>query len=149
MKIRVEVKNTMRNVSETRLPTQSELVKKLKDYASGNKGLVLYHKSFYDYHYDTKLNNYHTVDSIATIGDVIDVVATGDKVFIVVDCREDAIFDPDERYICFYRAVMESGTNSKSRRLKFTNLFAVDIIHINEDEVTDKMEFSTVELITA
>lgn len=139
----------MKNVSETRLPTQSELMKKLKDYASGNKGLVLYHKSFYDYQYDTKLNNYHTVDSITTIGDITDVESNGSKVFIVIDCRENAPIDPDERYICFYRAVMESDTGSKSRRLKFTNLFAVDIIRINEDEVTDKMEFSVVELIAS
>lgn len=130
-----------------RLPTQSELVAKLKDYASGNKGLVLYHESFYDYQYDTKLNKYHTVDSITTIGGIVDVESSGDKVFIVVDCRENALLDPDEKYICFYRAVMESDTGSNNHRLKFTNLFAVDIIHINEDEVTDKMEFSAVELI--
>lgn len=138
----------MRSAAETRLPTPSELVVKLKDYASGNKGLVLYHKNFYEYQYDTKLNNYHTVDSIATIGDITDVERDGDRVFIIIDCREAAQLDPDERYICFYRAVMESGSNSKSRRLKFTNLFAVDIIHIDEDEVTDKMELSTVELVS-
>lgn len=120
---------------------------KLKEYASGNKGLVSYHNSFYDYQYDTKLNNYHVVDPIVTIGNIADVELINGKVFIILDCNNELSLDPSERYICFYRSVMESGMRSRSRRLKFTNLFAVDIIHINEDEVTDKMELSTVEAV--
>lgn len=139
----------MRSRTETRLPTQSELVEKIKVYASGSKGLVSYHNSFYDYQFDTKLNSYHSVDSIVVIGSIADVELVEDKVFIILDCKDETPLDVDERYICFYRAVMESGLNSKSRRLKFTNLFAVDIIHINEDEVTDKMELSIVELVAA
>lgn len=132
-----------------RLPTQLELVMAIKEYASGSKGLVLYHDSFYDYQYDTKLNNYHAVDSIVTIGNITDVERKDGKVFIILDCNDEKPLDPSERYICFYRSVMESGLRSRSRRLKFTNLFAIDIIHIEEDEVTERMELSTVEAVNS
>lgn len=129
-----------------RLPAPWGLMNKLIEYASGNKGMVLYHNSLYEYRYDTKLNNYHSVDSIVSIGNIADVQMIDGKVFIILDCINEMGLDVNERYICFYRAVMEPGMRRPNiRRLQFTNLFAVDIIHINEDELTDKMELSIVE----
>lgn len=127
-----------------RMPGLNDIKIALDKYSYGQKGIIILHDTMYAYKYDTQANtNYHNVDSRQVIGRVYDTIIDQDKIYIHVDVKTDMI-DLNEQYICFFRAQMESET-LLNKQLKITNLFAIDLVHVLEQEKTEKMEFSTIE----
>lgn len=128
--------------SINRYPPVGELKKFLVMYMESGQGIVILHDSFYDYQYDTKLSNYHKVDSHNVIGHIVDVLTdeNEEKIYLIVEFNDT--FNAKKEYICYYRANLESDPREKDRTLKITDLFAVDLITIAESEKETITELS-------
>lgn len=126
---KVEIKT---NDSIKRMPDIREVKRAIDEYCVGFNGVVIHHNSYYDYNYDTSLKDYHVVDSNNIIGQVVSTVIEDGKLFGIMDLTDD--FNSDRNYICFYRANMQSQDSS---RFEITNLFAVDLIEIKQNDGID------------
>lgn len=128
---------------QVRYPLLEEAKDALISYITLGQGIVTLHRSFYEYQYDTKLNAYHKVDSTVIIGQIRNAFIENDKLFVTVDVNDT--YNLDKKYICFYRATLQSEPHSTDRRLRITSLFAVDLIVILDNEIDQISELSIVE----
>lgn len=135
------------SVAANRFPPLTEIKSELEQYIKDGQGLIILHKSLYEYRYDTRLTDYHRVDSIGTIGHIDSVVIENGKLFIIVEMNDN--FVPDKKYICFYRSTMQSDPLSTDRTLHISHLFAVDLVTVLETELTDSITLSTIEVYEA
>lgn len=150
MKLKIKVLNRELGAEsdhrQVRLPYPEDLKAAIDQYMTLGQGVVVYHNSFFDYKYDTKLNNYHNVDSISVAGHVIESVVEDNQVYVYIDLNEE--INKDESYLCFYRATMQSDPQMPDHTLKITNLFSIDLIHIEQKEIeTDHINPPTFEII--
>lgn len=147
MLYKVELKTKMApSVPVDRYPTLEEIKNAMEGYIHTGQGIVTLHRSFYEYRWDTELSDYLKVDSVETVGHIANVVnENNEKIFLLVDFN--TAYEPTENYICFYRASMQSNPKDTDRRLHISNLFAVDLVTILEDEKTENMELSSIKLV--
>ncbi len=124
-----------------RLPSVSDLVTALEQYKELGQGVVIYHNSLYDYKYDTKLSDYTKVDSKQIVGHLLGEEIEDNQLFLIIEFNDT--FDPERNCICFYRAIMESNPSSEDRRLKITNLFAIDYVAVLDSELTEYVTLSS------
>jgi hypothetical protein len=128
-----------REVSEhttvTRLPYAKDLKDAVDKYITTGQGVVVLHQSLYDYRYDTKLSDYHKVDSISIAGHVVASEVRGEKVFVTIELNDSV--STEKRYLCFYRAPMQSAPSMVDHTLMLTNLFSIDLITVLDKEVEE------------
>lgn len=142
MLYKIELK-TITNDTKNRMPTLNKVKQYIDDYADGNNGVIVYHTSFYEYRYDTRIAYYDHVDSHGIIGHVVSSMIEDEKLYIVADINEN--FVPEGQFICAYRAIMDSSVESNDIDFDQFHLFAIDLIHIAEDESMTIEKLSNVE----
>jgi hypothetical protein len=148
LKIKVQTvgsNQTKGSYSIKKLPTPEILKEALDNYIETGKGAVVLHSSLYDYRYDTKLSDYHNVDSISVAGHIKKTTIEDEEVYAFIELNDDV--DANKRYICFYRATMQSDPAMDDRTLRITNLFAVDLIRVLDTELTDNTQLSSFEVV--
>lgn len=147
MRVKVEVKVPTDKGAIKRMPSNEEIKDALDHYCIGFNGVVIYHSSLYDYQFDTQGSDYHSVDSIVIIGHIESTLVEKDKVYSIIEVGDEKTVEPilmENKYICFFRAQMQANPKSTDRTLHISNLFAVDMIHVLESEMTDSLELSEI-----
>lgn len=150
MRLKIEVQNSgsedaRRNHTITRLPSAEALKEAIENYIHTGNGAVILHSSLYDYRYDTKLADYHKVDSISIAGHIFEVTVENGIVYVNIELNDD--ININKKYICFYRATMESDPNLADRTLVITNLFSVDLITVLDSELSENTNLSSFEIL--
>lgn len=130
---KVEVVTKVSKAVPNRLPPVEELQEAFEHYIERGQGIVNIHRDRYEYHYDLMLNDYHKVDSNEVIGHIGHTILEGDKLYLAIDFNDK--FDPNKKYVCFYRAIIQSIPEKQDYLLHISNLFAVDLVVISEKDV--------------
>ena len=143
MLYKIELK-TISNDAKGRMPSLENIKKYLDEYSKGNNGVIVLHNSFYDYRYDTRIAYYDHVDTHGIIGHIISSSIEYDKIYLIADINEDVTIEGE--YVCTYRAIMGTSIESDDTLFDQFHLFAIDLIHIAEDESLPKDKLSSIEL---
>ena len=145
MRYKVEVLQITDKKLINRYPSLEDVKKAIDDYSEGFKGIVILHDTLYDYNYDTSGTNYHKVDSTFSIGHIESSVIEDNTLYIDIDVSKD--LNLNKKYICFYRANMESMARLNDKTLSITDLFAVDLVIVADSEISENMRFSEISVI--
>lgn len=147
---KVELRTHFTNATDVmsgRFPSFQELKNAIDGYMVTGQGIVVIHKSLFDYRYDTESADYHKVDSAGIVGHILDTIIINNsgeqKVYLIIEFNDS--FSVDKHYILYYRATMQTDPTQKDHRLHFTNLFVVDLITVLDKELTDNIQLSSVE----
>ena len=145
MKIKVELKTKVENDEFGRVPDINKIKEAIEEYTVGFKGLIVLHNSIYDYQYDTRNKSYNDVDTKSVIGHIISSEIEDDKLFLIIEVTDTTI--EGDRYICFFRSRMETTPDAKDNKFNDFNIFAVDLVNVEESEQVTERYLSEVSII--
>ena len=143
MLYKIELK-TISNDTKNRMPSLKNIKKYIDEYSEGNNGVIVLHNSFYDYRYDTRIAYYDHIDTHGIVGHITSSLINLNKVYLIADINEDVTIEGE--YVCIYRAIMSTSIESNNTLFDQFHLFAVDLIHIAEDESLSKDKLSSIEI---
>lgn len=130
MKYKIELKTKIFNDSQKkRMPSLERIKEAVDAYSKDGKGLIVKHDSIFDYHYNTRVDGYNTVDSLAVIGHITDSVIEDDKLFLIVNINNNETLD--YKCICFFRSRMQNTADNEDNTFNLFDIFAVDLIATN------------------
>ena len=142
MKYKIELKTNIVNDGYKRMPSLEDIKLVIDKYSFGFKGIVLFHDSLYDYTFDTKLNNYHNVDSNMVIGNITKTIIEDNKLYLIVDCVKD--LDLDEKYICTFRAKLKSSIKNDKFVFDSIEMISVDLIIVEKNVTVLEKDLSEI-----
>ena len=130
MKYKIELKTKIFNDSQKkRMPSLERIKEAIDAYSKDGKGLIVKHDSIFDYHYNTRVDGYNTVDSLAVVGHITNSIIEDDKLFLIVNINNNETLD--YKCICFFRSRMQNTADNKDNTFNLFDIFAVDLIATN------------------
>lgn len=130
MKYKIELKTKIFNDSQKkRMPSLEKIKEAIDVYSKNGKGLLVKHDSVFDYQYNTRVDGYNTVDSLAVVGHITNSVIEDDKLFLIVNINNNESLD--YKCICFFRSRMQNTADNEDNTFNLFDIFAVDLIVAN------------------
>lgn len=145
MIIRAKLELTMTNDEFNRMPSLDKMKLFIENSATGFNLVVIYHKSLYEYKYDTKGSSYSTVDSRQTIGHVKSVEISNDELYLIIDTTKD--IDVTNNFMVILRSELKSDPTNGSVVFDTVRIFCIDMIQILDNEDVGSEYLSKIEII--